>query len=89
MQCKSYSHFFCQNFQHICVSLDVNFNESLTNDVVSFEQLGPGASSFLTEHTQEKALMRIASDGRFPPERVEPPREHIDTAYHAYSRAGI
>ena len=23
------------------VSLDVNFNESLTNDVVSFEQLGP------------------------------------------------
>ena len=29
-------------FQHICVSLDVNLNESLTNDVVSFEQLGPG-----------------------------------------------
>ena len=28
--------------QHICVSLDVNFNESLTNDIVSFEQLGPG-----------------------------------------------
>ena len=27
--------------QHICVSLDVNFNESLTNEVVSFEQLGP------------------------------------------------
>ena len=27
---------------HICASLDVNFNESLTNDVVSFEQLGPG-----------------------------------------------
>ena len=28
--------------QHICVSLDVNFNESLTNDIVSFEQPGPG-----------------------------------------------
>ena len=26
---------------HIFVSLNVNFNESLTNDVVSFEQLGP------------------------------------------------
>ena len=38
--CKSYSHFFSKNFQHICVSLDVNFNELLTNDVVSFEQLG-------------------------------------------------
>ena len=39
---KSYSHFFSKKFQHICVSLDVNFNESLTNDIVSFEQLGPG-----------------------------------------------
>ena len=41
---KSYSHFFSKKFQHICVSLDVNFNESLTNDVVSFEQLGPDFS---------------------------------------------
>ena len=41
MHCKSYSHFFSKKFQHICISLDVNFNKSLTNDVVSFEQLGP------------------------------------------------
>ena len=27
--------------QQICISFDVNFNESLTNDIVSFEQLGP------------------------------------------------
>ena len=33
--------FFQQKFQRICVSLDVNFNESLTNNIVSFEQLGP------------------------------------------------
>ena len=33
--------FFSKKFQHICVSLSVNFNESLTNDIVSFEQLGP------------------------------------------------
>ena len=33
--------FFSKNFQHICISLDVNFNKSLTNDIVSFEQLGP------------------------------------------------
>ena len=39
---SSYSHFFSKTFQHICVSLDVNFNESLTDDIVSFEQLGPG-----------------------------------------------
>ena len=28
-------------FQNIYVSLNVNFNELLTNDIVSFEQLGP------------------------------------------------
>ena len=32
---------FSKKFQHICISLDVNFNELLTNDIVSFEQLGP------------------------------------------------
>ena len=37
--------FVQQKISDICVSLDVNFNESLTNDVVSFEQLGPGAPS--------------------------------------------
>ena len=41
MHCKSYSHFFSKKCQHICISLDVNFNESLTNYIVSFEQLGP------------------------------------------------
>ena len=41
-KCKSYSHFFRKIFQHICVSLDYSFNKSLTNDTVSFEQLGPG-----------------------------------------------
>ena len=39
--------FFQQKFQNICVSLDVHFNESLTNDVVSFEQLGPDTQSRL------------------------------------------
>ena len=42
MHCKSYSHFFSKKFQYICVSLNVNFNDTLTNDIVSFEQLGPG-----------------------------------------------
>ena len=45
MHCKSYSHFFSKIFQHICVSLDVNFNELLTNDMVSFEQLGADIKS--------------------------------------------
>ena len=33
--------FSAKKFQYICISLDVNFNESLTNDVPSFEQPGP------------------------------------------------
>ena len=50
---KSYSHFFSKKFQHICVSLDVDFNKSLTNDVVSFEQLGPAVySEFLFLHKE-------------------------------------
>ena len=34
--------FSAKKFQHICITLDVNFNESLSNDIVSFEQVGPG-----------------------------------------------
>ena len=33
--------FFSKKFQHICISPDVNFNQSLTKDVFIFEQLGP------------------------------------------------
>ena len=67
MHCKSYSHFFSQKFQHICVSLDVNFNESLTNDVVSFEQLGPGLQQLrmiVSELGQEKIVKAyVDNDG--------------------------
>ena len=59
MRCKSYSNFFSKKFQHICVSLDVNFNESLTNDVVSFEQLGPGIIKYVCivyPHALKKAI---------------------------------
>ena len=41
LHCKSFSHFFNKKYWHI---LDINvwnFNETLTNDVVSFEQPGP------------------------------------------------
>ena len=34
--------FFQQKISTYLSDLDVNFNECLTNDVVSFEQLGPG-----------------------------------------------
>ena len=41
----------------MCVSLDVNFNESLTKDIVSFEQLGPVCQpSAKYHHSVEKSL---------------------------------
>ena len=38
--------FFSKKILHICVPLDENSNESLTNGVVSFEQLGPDKESW-------------------------------------------
>ena len=46
-------HFFSKKFQHICVSLHVNFNESLTNDIVSFEQLGPDKHHIMKLHKEK------------------------------------
>ena len=58
--------FFSKKFQYICVSLNVNFNESLTNDVVSFEQLGPVC--FPVPQSSEKDLLL---DRKFFPFRVD------------------
>ena len=59
---KKYSHFFSKKIQHICVSLDVNFNESLTNDVVSFEQLGPGVFTLVRRYCTQYDSNLISSN---------------------------
>ena len=41
MQCKSFSHFFNKKYWQISAINILNFNDMLTNDVVSFEQSGP------------------------------------------------
>ena len=41
-KCKSYSHFFSENISVYAIFCDRSFNDILTNDIVSFEQLGPG-----------------------------------------------
>ena len=45
-KCKSYSHFFSKNISKYAIFNDQSFNDTLTNDIVSFEQLGPGLSHF-------------------------------------------
>ena len=41
---SSYSHFFSKNISIYAIFNDQSFNDTLTNDIVSFEQLGPGGS---------------------------------------------
>ena len=41
LHCKSFLHFFKKKYQWIWDINIWNFNDTLTNDVVSFEQLGP------------------------------------------------
>ena len=38
--CKSYSHFYSKNISVLSIFNDQNFNDTLTNDIISFEQLG-------------------------------------------------
>ena len=41
-KCKSYSHFFsAKNISVYAIFNDQSFNDTLSNDIVSFEQLGP------------------------------------------------
>ena len=40
-KCKSYSYFFSKNISVYSVLNDQSFNNTLTEDIVSFEQLGP------------------------------------------------
>ena len=41
LHCKSFSHFFNKKYWHVSDINIWNFKETLTNDIVSFEQLGP------------------------------------------------
>ena len=41
VSCKSYSHFFRKNISVYAIFNDQSFNDTLTNDIISFQQLGP------------------------------------------------
>ena len=49
-KCKSYSHFFSEKCSIYAIFNDQSFNDTLINDIVSIEQLGPRFQiSFFTE----------------------------------------
>ena len=46
--CKRYSDFLSKNINVYAIFNDQSFNDTLTNDIVNFEQLDPGlCSSFI------------------------------------------
>ena len=42
-KCKSYSHFSSKNISVNAIFNDQSFIDTLTNDIISFEKLGPGS----------------------------------------------
>ena len=44
--CKSYSHIFSKNISKCAIFIDQIFNDTLINDIVSFEQIGPDFLNF-------------------------------------------
>ena len=41
LKCKSYTHFISKNISIYAIFNDQSFNDTLTDNIVSFEQLGP------------------------------------------------
>ena len=59
-KCKSYSLFFSKNISVYATFNDQSFNDTLTNDIVSFEQLGPGTEEtvkLLKSHATTKTYL--------------------------------
>ena len=47
-KCKSYSHFFSKSISVYAIFDDQSFNDTLIDDIVSFEQLSPGVFSIFS-----------------------------------------
>ena len=53
-KCKSYSQFFSKNSNIYSIFIDQRFKDMLTNNIISFEQLGP-------EHLNKNRTKNIMS----------------------------
>ena len=49
-KCKSYLHFFSKNISVYAIFNDQSLNDTLTNDIVTFEQLGPRVQMDLSKY---------------------------------------
>ena len=63
LQCKRFSHFFNKKLQRIFDIYLQSFNETLTNDVVNFEQLTPGCEGWGIDICSHPYLICTNSEG--------------------------
>ena len=67
MQSKSYSHFFSKNSSLYAIFNDQSFNDTLTNNIVNFKQLGPDYKEMflkLTTNDQSDKIILLSSKFR-------------------------
>ena len=66
-KCKSYSHFFSKNIKVYGIFNDQSFNDTLTNDIVSFEQKDPVVLLiwFVLTLKAQSTLLRSCRTGQF------------------------
>ena len=74
-RCKSYSHFSAKNIRVYAIFNDQSINDTLTNGIISLEQLGPDcqtpyimlsllSSTYLFSHFIADALIRLTRNVR-------------------------
>ena len=65
-KCKIYSHFFNKNISIYAIFNDQSFNYTLTNHIISFEQLGPDETGSLAmDRAQDQSdSMEVQADLR-------------------------
>ena len=49
-KCKSYSHFFSKNISIYIIFNDQSFNDTLTYDIVSYEQMSPVLENLVVKY---------------------------------------
>ena len=58
-KCKSYSHFFNKNISIYVIFNDQSFNDMLTNNIFSYEQLGPDVPENSLTTAAEAVLLSV------------------------------
>ena len=72
-KCKSYSHFFSKNISVHAILNDQSFYGTLTNDIVTFEQLGPVRFLACQTPPEKKSILKwknLLPRSKFFPFRV-------------------